>query len=69
MKSALIEPTCTWYWPRSTARGPLPSMSPTVTASRETGNETCTVGDAPAASSILAQPTSRCGGASTVLTG
>ena len=44
-------------------------MSPTVTASRETGNETCTVWDSPAASSILVQPTSRCGGASTVLTG
>jgi hypothetical protein len=44
-------------------------MSPGVTASLETGNETWTVCDAPAASSTLAKPTSRCGGATTSLVG
>src|SRR5215208_1236249 len=44
-------------------------MSPVVTASCETGNDTCTVRDSPAASSTLAQPTSRRGGTTSVLTG
>src|SRR6266487_2136011 len=44
-------------------------MSPGVTASLETGNETCTVCDAPASRVTLAKPTSRRGGATTSLTG
>ena len=44
-------------------------MSPVVTASSETGNDTFSVFDWPAASWTLAQPTSRCGGATSTLTG
>jgi hypothetical protein len=44
-------------------------MSPVVTASSEAGNVTSTVLDWPGSSVTLAQPTSRRGGTTSVLTG
>src|SRR6266545_2221889 len=44
-------------------------MSPGVTASDDTGNETWTVCDWPGSSVTRAKPPSRCGGTSTGLTG
>src|ERR1700716_2456069 len=47
----------------------MDSMSPGVTASSDTGNDTCTVCDCPWFSGTRAKPTRRRGGTTTGLTG
>ena len=59
---------CTTYEPRSTVGGPDALMSPIVSASLDTENETVTVLDCPAASVTRVKPTNRCGGTTTLLT-
>ena len=59
----------TMYEPGSTLGGPDALMSPCVSASLDTGNETVTVWDCPAPSVTRVKPTSRCGGTTTLLTG
>src|SRR6188472_3790612 len=59
----------TMYEPGSTLGGPDALMSPIVSASLDTGNETVTVFDCPASSITRVKPTSRCGGTTTLLTG
>src|SRR5262245_3733905 len=61
--------TWSWYAPGCTCGRLVPSMSPGVTASRETGNETCTTVDWPGSRVTRAKVTSRCGGTTTALTG
>src|SRR3954447_10450752 len=60
---------CTTYVPGSTVGGAEASMSPCVSASVETGNRTSTVLDWPASSATRVNPTNRCGGTTTLLTG
>src|SRR6266576_3515965 len=52
----------TMYEPGSTLGGPDALMSPIVSASLDTENETVTFWDCPAASVTRVKPTSRCGG-------